>query len=114
MLIHQKEVSDLMTCSYYNWHENFKKHCIKSHCLQIPENVLNYLKQDLFVLPTECKILHSGQSSQSSDRKTVGEATNFDESDDEEETPPTFPEFSQKITKTIEKLGKNKKFNLIN
>jgi hypothetical protein len=107
MLIHQKEISDLMTCSYHNWHENFKKHCIKSHCLPIPDNVLNYLKQDLFVLPTECKILHSGHSS---DRKTVGEATNFDESDDEEEAPPSFPEFSQKISKTIEKLGKQIKY----
>lgn len=104
MLIHQKEISDLLTCSYQNWHENFKKHCIKSHCLEIPENVLSYLKQDLFVLPTECKALHS-DSGHSSNTATVGETTNFEDADEDEEAPPSFPEFSQRISKTIEKLG---------
>lgn len=104
MLIHQKEVSDLMSCSYHQWHENYKKHCIKSHCLQIPEDVLQYFKQELFVLPKECKIFNSGSSS-SANTKTVGEASNFEDADDEEEAPPSFPEFSQRISKTIEKLG---------
>ena len=102
MLIHQKETSDLITCAYHNWYENFKKHCIKSHSLELPADVLNYLKQDFFVLPKECKI----STSNSDQTTTVGEASNFEnDGDDDEEEPPTFPEFSNKIKRILEKLG---------
>ena len=102
-MLKEKEFSDLLTCSYHNWHEDYKKHCIKSHCLPIPDDVLNYLKQDLFVLPKECKV---SSSSSTSETRTVGEATNFEESEEEENPAPSFPEFSEKISKIIEKLGK--------
>lgn len=103
MLIHQKETSDLIACSYHNWYEDYKKHCIKSYSIEVPEDVLNYLKQDFFVLPKECKIT----STNSFETKQVGEASNF-EDDDEEETLPTFSEFSNKIKRIIDKLGKKK------
>lgn len=113
MLIHQKETSDLITCSYHSWYENFKKHCIKSHSLELPVDVLNYLKQDFFILPKECKMTAMFNSEQT---KAVGEASNFEnyDDDDDEEEPPTFPEFSNKIKKILDKLGKLHKLKYLN
>lgn len=104
MLIHQKEISDLHSCAYNNWYEDFKKNCIKSHCLQIPDNVLNYLKADFFILPQECNPVETGNSSQNT--KTVGETSNFDEDNDEEdEKAPSFTDFSNQIKDILKELG---------
>lgn len=102
MLILQKETSDLINCSYQQWYEKFKKNCIKSHCIQIPEDVKFYLKQDLFILPKECTPV-----SKSSETKFIGEASNFAEDEEEEiDTAPAFPEFSKQISDILRKLGK--------
>lgn len=101
MLTRQKELSDLICCSYHSWYEDFRKNCIKSIVLPIPRDVLNYLKQDLFVLPVECT--PAGGSSSSSDY--VGEKTDFDDDDTEDAGAPEFREFSKVISETIEKLG---------
>jgi hypothetical protein len=104
MLIHQKEVSDLHSCAYNNWYEDFRKNCIKSHCLQVPDDVLSYLRADFFILPEECKSISGSSSSQNT--KVVGEASNFDEDDEEEEKAPSFTEFSNKIKDILKELGK--------
>lgn len=103
MLIKQKELSDLISCSYQNWYEDYKKNCIKSHCLQIPHQVENYLKQDFFILPKEC---NATKSASSSNTKTIGESSSFSDDEDDEDAAPEFKEFSDKIVKIIEKLGK--------
>lgn len=101
MLTRQKELSDLISCSYQSWYEDFRKNSIKSFLLQIPPEVLAYLRQDFFVLPKECKL--GGTSSEAT---FVGEETNFDEEDSTEVDAPEFPEFSKTITETLTKLGK--------
>lgn len=107
MLIQQKEISDLINCSYHNWYESYRKNSIKSYCLQIPADVLNYLKQDFFILPKECNLQNSIASS--SNTKVIGEATNFDdddeELDDENQECPEFTDFSNKILEILNKLG---------
>lgn len=100
MLTRQKEISDLISCSYQNWYDDFKKNSIKSFILQIPAAVLNYLKQDFFILPKECQLVGS-----SSDTGYVGEGTDFDEEDSEEADTPEFPEFSKTIADTLKLLG---------
>lgn len=101
MLTRQKELSDLINCSYQNWYEAFRKNSIKSFVLPIPSEVLNYLKQDFFILPKECAPV--GCSSSAS---YIGEETNFDDEDTEGAEIPEFPEFSKEITETLKKLGK--------
>ncbi|KAG5675293.1 hypothetical protein PVAND_005205 [Polypedilum vanderplanki] len=106
MLIQQKEISELISCSYHKIYEQFKKNCIKTYYLSIPTDVLNYLKQDLFILPKECN-LHTGLSSQTENTKFIGEASNFsdEEDDDDENVVPEFPEFSKQILEILDKLG---------
>jgi hypothetical protein len=108
MFILQKELHDLISCSHQNWYDNYRKNCIKSYSLQIPANVLNYLKQDFFILPKECHT--SSQSaascSSSSNTKVVGEVTNFDDDTEVDDTEvPEFPDFSNKILEILDKLG---------
>lgn len=101
MLTRQKELSDLINCSYQNWYEDFRKNAIKSFVLPIPNEVLSYLKQDLFVLPKECTPVGG-----SSGASYVGQESNFDDDDTEGTDAPEFPTFSQKINETLHKLGK--------
>lgn len=100
MLTRQKEVSDLINCSYQNWYDDFRKNSIKSFVLPIPKEVLKYFRQDLFVLPKECT---PARSSSSSD--FVGEKIDFDDDDTEDVEVPEFPEFSKIISETLNKLG---------
>lgn len=101
MLTRQKELSDLINCSYQNWYEVFRKNAIKSFVLPIPNEVLKYLKQDFFILPKECAPVIGCSSS-----SFIGEETNFDDEDTEGVDVPEFPEFSKEIKETLVKLGK--------
>lgn len=91
----------MICCSYNYWYEDFRKNCIKSFVLPIPPDVLEYLQQDLFVLPVECT--PAGGSSSSC--AFVGEKTDFGDEDTEDAGAPEFREFSKVISETIEKLG---------
>lgn len=107
MLTRQKEISDLINCSYQNWYEDFRKNSIKSFVLPIPQKVLEYLRQDFFILPKECAPVGS-----SSGASFVGEESNFEDEDTEgaESDVPEFPEFSKEIAGTLKKLGKFGRF----
>lgn len=100
MLTRQKELSDLIVCSYHNWYEEFRKNCIKSFVLPIPQEVLKYLQQDFFILPKECAPVGS-----SSGACFVGEESNFDDDDTEGADVPEFPAFSKQISEVVKKLG---------
>lgn len=100
MLTRQKEISDLANCSYHNWYETFRKHCIKSVVIPIPPNVLKYLRDEFFILPKECSLSEGSSSS-----KFVGEESNFDDDDTETTETPEFPEFSKLIQETLINFG---------
>lgn len=46
--------SVLLKCALPSWYEDFKNLTIESYIIQIPEDVFNYFKDDVFVLPKEC------------------------------------------------------------
>ncbi|GAB0091055.1 Cell division cycle protein 123 homolog [Sergentomyia squamirostris] len=74
----------LTACSFPNWYENFEKITIKSYIIPIPANVLDYLRDDMIILPKECI--------------PDDEENNDDqEEDEEEEDVISFPDFSGKI-----------------
>jgi predicted RNA methylase len=100
MLTRHKEINELIVCSYHNWYEDFKKNCIKSYVLPIPEDVLKYLKDEFFILPRECL-----QNATVSNVKFVGEESNFDDEDTETTEVPEFTEFSKQIQETLNGLG---------
>jgi D123 len=102
MLTRQKEVSDLVTCSYQNWYDDFRKNSIKSFVLPIPAEALKYFRDEFFILPKECAPVGTSSAS------FVGEETNFEDEDSEDTDVPEFPEFSKQISETLKKLGKNR------
>lgn len=82
-------------CSFDRWYSDFKKISIKSHCIDIPPDVLQYLRDDIIVLPKECQTRvapsHLGDD--------------FQDEDTEEIPPPEFPEFSRNISDKLALLG---------
>ncbi|CAO1300908.1 unnamed protein product [Diamesa serratosioi] len=90
----------LVPFSFHNWYDHFKKNSIRSFCLPLPSNVLNYMREDKFILPKECDFGDGGN-----DYEYVGDETNFDEDDTEQTEVPEFANFSRQIKDTIKKLG---------
>lgn len=49
-----KECHDLRTCAYFNWCEQFSKITIKFDIIPIQKEVVEYLKDEIIILPKEC------------------------------------------------------------
>lgn len=82
-------------CSFDNWYADFKKISIKSHCIDITAEVLQYLRDDMIVLPKECQTrVESNQ---------LGE--DFLQEDTAETVAPEFPQFSRLISEKLAVLG---------
>lgn len=96
-------LNDLVNCSFHNWHELFEKNSVKSYCLKVPQDVVKYFQDDSFFLPKECNI--DSVTTRDDDNFVGDDELNFDDEDTEVVDAPSFPEFSAKILKTIEKLG---------
>lgn len=68
-----KECMDLRECSYVNWYKKFHKIALRSVCIPLPEEIVNYLLDEIIILPKECYarqrttsdagISHSGEPS---------------------------------------------------
>lgn len=41
-------------CSIENWYEDFQDVTIPTNIVKIPQNVLQYLRADAMILPSEC------------------------------------------------------------
>lgn len=91
-------------CMLVNWYDQFRKNTIKAQIVPVPDDVLEYLRQDLVILPKECSVLSSSDTSKTKHFNTYNDEFSDDEEDDEEELP-AFPEFSKKLSNSIEKLG---------
>ncbi|XP_063994534.1 translation initiation factor eIF2 assembly protein-like [Diachasmimorpha longicaudata] len=85
-------------CSICTWYPNFAKVSIESRVLVIPDEVSQYLEHDAFVLPSEAvgKPVENGEW-------TDGSAV--DDSGEEAEVQPSFPEFSKQIQEVIDEFG---------
>lgn len=82
-------------CSFDNWYGDFKKISITSHYIEIPLDVLQYLRDDIIVLPKECQTrVETNQ---------LGE--DYQEDDTQETITPEFPNFSQLISEKLALLG---------
>lgn len=49
-----QKCDDLRACAYYNWFEDFSKITIKSVIIPIPTEIVEYLKDEIIILPKEC------------------------------------------------------------
>lgn len=49
-----KECNELRVCAYFNWHGQFEKLCVRSEVIPIPANIVQYLQDEIIILPKEC------------------------------------------------------------
>lgn len=102
-------------CSLASWRPVFEKISIRTVSLAIPDDVLDYLRADFFILPQECGPAHSDADGEAAAFETdvlsngaAGIATDSDGDDDSDThntEPPTFPAFSALVRQAIEDLG---------
>uniref|UniRef100_A0A1B0D129 Uncharacterized protein n=1 Tax=Phlebotomus papatasi TaxID=29031 RepID=A0A1B0D129_PHLPP len=80
----KQEMGVLGACSFNNWYSQFEKITIKSFIVPIPNHVLDYLRDDMIIMPRECL-----------------DPTEDDDDASEEEIRVSFPEFSTQIRKLL-------------
>lgn len=49
-----KECIDLRACSYVNWYDKFHKISLQSVCVPLSDEIVNYLLDEIIILPKEC------------------------------------------------------------
>lgn len=58
-------------CSIENWYEDFQDVTIRTNIVKIPQDVLNYFRDDLMVLPKECYVDENDEWSDDEDEAAV-------------------------------------------
>ncbi|XP_063704250.1 translation initiation factor eIF2 assembly protein-like [Culicoides brevitarsis] len=94
MLERPKPLS-LKTFSFPEWYKDFKKISIRSHIVNIPPKVLEYLKDEMIVLPKECN--------ETTHENELGD--DYLDEDTEETVPPEFPDFSKALQEKLRILN---------
>jgi len=97
-----EEFNDRTACSFDNWYPQFKNDSIPAVVVDLPEDVLQYLKADGVVIPIEALV--KKKPSSYVDDITFKDWDSDGELDDET-PPPTFPEFSRNLREIVSKLG---------
>lgn len=60
-----KQCLELRSCSFASWYAKFAKITFKSIRIPIPANVLEYILDDVFVLPKECNATSTADAARS-------------------------------------------------
>lgn len=105
-------VKNLSEKNFFNfefWNKLFKQNSIESIEIEIPKNVLNYLRDDIIILPKECNQNDDTENDEFECEPNFN-ADDYDDddnsdSDDESIEIPEFPEFSNRILNGIKELG---------
>lgn len=79
-----KECIDLRACSYVNWYNIFHKISLQSVCVPLPDEIVNYLLDEIIILPKECYARE--QSATATATSYSGEPSSFDAGDDDDST----------------------------
>ncbi|XP_043282807.1 cell division cycle protein 123 homolog [Venturia canescens] len=87
-------------CSIFNWYHIFAKDSLEARLVRMPNEVLEYLQHDAFILPVEASNNISVNTEWSD-----GLSTNVDLSEETEEEQPSFPNFSRRIQEIIDEFG---------
>lgn len=75
-----KECIDWRACSYTNWYENFHKITLESICIPLPDRIVDYLRDEIIILPKECY----GHEEPTTVDQSAGSSFGDDDGDDEE------------------------------
>ncbi|CAL7937204.1 unnamed protein product [Xylocopa violacea] len=85
-------------CSFASWYREFYKDSLRATILDIPDEVLDYLEHDAFVLPVEA----TNTTLQNAEWMDGSPVLNEEQSSEFE---PTFPQFSKNIQNAIDEYG---------
>ncbi|XP_054000330.1 cell division cycle protein 123 homolog [Hylaeus anthracinus] len=85
-------------CSFSSWYPQFNKNSLKATILDIPNEVVEYLEHDAFLLPVEATNDTLENAEWTDGSPVVNEEHSV-------ESQPTFPEFSQKIQDVLDNYG---------
>ncbi|XP_076760808.1 translation initiation factor eIF2 assembly protein [Xylocopa sonorina] len=85
-------------CSFPSWYLQFYKDSLRATIINIPDDVLDYLEHDAFVLPVEA----TSTTLQNAEWMDGSPVVNEEQSS---EFQPTFPRFSEKIQNAIDEYG---------
>lgn len=77
-----KDCIDLRACSYVNWYHKFHKISLQSVCVPLPDDIVNYLLDEIIVLPKECYAREQSASVAAS-LSYSGVPSSFDAGDDD-------------------------------
>uniref|UniRef100_A0A224XSJ0 Putative cell division cycle protein n=1 Tax=Panstrongylus lignarius TaxID=156445 RepID=A0A224XSJ0_9HEMI len=96
------KICEKSACSFPNWYPIFKNVTIPAEYIPIPDEVLQYLKDDGVTIPREA-LIEKVKSSYIDDITY----TDWDSEgeDDDEVTLPTFPDFSNQLRNIMKKFG---------
>lgn len=76
-----KECIDLRACSYVNWYNKFHKISLQSVCVPLPDEIVNYLLDEIIILPKECYARE--QATTVAATSYSGEPSSFDAGDND-------------------------------
>lgn len=81
-----KECIDLRACAYTNWYKKFRKLTFDSVCVPLSDEIVNYLLDEIIILPKECysNDENSTLEAEQTDTKAVCGNENDEDSDDED------------------------------
>ncbi|KAK9503502.1 hypothetical protein O3M35_010047 [Rhynocoris fuscipes] len=96
------KICEKSACSFPNWFPLFKNITISAEYEQIPDDVLQYLKDDGVTIPREA-LIEKVKSSYIDDITYTD--WDSDGEDDDEVTLPTFPVFSNRLRNVMKKFG---------
>jgi len=97
------KVEEVLECSLPHWYPSFEKVTFPTVCLSLPNNVLDYLREDgQLVLPKECnKESYDGKEE---DYDEFGD-TDWDNDDSDVNEQKSFPKFSEQVLEVIKNFG---------
>ncbi len=101
---------EVLRCSFPAWYDAFAKVTFASVVVNIPQEVLLYLKtKGSLVLPKECDgdwaQNKDGQNQSDEDDEEPKTDWSVNNEEEEEEESPTFPEFTAKLKEAFKELG---------
>lgn len=77
-----KECIDLRACAYTNWYKKFRKLTFDSVCIPLSDEIVNYLLDEIIILPKEC---YTNDENSTIEAESTGTTADNDDDEDDED-----------------------------
>lgn len=86
-----KQCLELKSCSFTSWYSKFSKITFKSIRIPIPANIVEYILDDVFVLPKECNATADLNTGRTSNEAGSSDSKEWESEEIEVNFTKTFP-----------------------